>query len=116
MLVFDGRTDPSWSASIRSDELDLALLSPALASSAIAPLALDFTAAGKGGNANLRGKVKQGDQELELAPSVVSLQDQVLKVSPLLVKGLAAKRGWKAPPTSARKTSRNSISRWSHAI
>ena len=28
MLVFDGRTDPSWSASIRSDELDLALLSP----------------------------------------------------------------------------------------
>ncbi len=44
--------------------------------------------AGKGGNANLRGKVKQGDQELELAPSVVSLQDQVLKVSPLLVKGL----------------------------
>ncbi len=88
MLVFDGRTDPSWSASIRSDELDLALLSPALASSAIAPLALDFTAAGKGGNANLRGKVKQGDQALELAPSVVSLKDQVLKVSPLLVKGL----------------------------
>ncbi len=88
MLVFDGRTDPSWNASIRSDELDLSLLSPALASSAIAPLALDFTAAGKGGNANLRGKVKQGDQELELAPSVVSLQDQVLKVSPLLVKGL----------------------------
>jgi translocation and assembly module TamB len=61
---------------------------------------------GKGGNANLRGKVKQGDQELELAPSVVSLQDQVLKVSPLLVKGLVAKRAWRAPPISARKTSR----------
>ena len=70
------------------DELDLALLSPALASSAITPLSLDFTAAGKGGNATLRGKVKQGEQELELAPSVVSLQDQVLKVSPLLLKGL----------------------------
>ncbi|WP_251279461.1 hypothetical protein, partial [Enterobacter hormaechei] len=77
-LVFDGRTDPTWNATVRSDELDLSLLSPALANSAIAPLSLDFTAAGKGGNANLRGRVKQGDQELELAPSVVSLQDQVL--------------------------------------
>ncbi|MGM3213968.1 hypothetical protein ACS229_30055, partial [Klebsiella pneumoniae] len=56
--------------------------------SAIAPLALDFTASGKGGNANLHGRLKQGGQELELAPSVVSLQDQVLKVSPLVVKGL----------------------------
>ncbi|WP_251277091.1 hypothetical protein, partial [Enterobacter hormaechei] len=37
MLVFDGRTDPSWSATVRSDELDPALLSPALAGSAIAP-------------------------------------------------------------------------------
>lgn len=88
MLVFDGRTDPTWNATVRSDELDLALLSPALASADIAPLALDFTAAGKGGTANLHGRVKQGGQELELAPSVVSLQDQVLKVSPLVVKGL----------------------------
>ncbi|WP_313139522.1 translocation/assembly module TamB domain-containing protein [Stenotrophomonas sp.] len=88
MLVFDGRTDPTWSASVRSDELDLALLSPALAASAIAPLSLDFTAAGKGGQANLHGKLKQGAQEVELAPSVVSLQNQVLKVSPLVVKGL----------------------------
>ena len=88
MLVFDGRTDPTWNATVRSDELDLALLSPALATSGIAPLALDFTASGKGGNANLHGRVKQGEQELELAPSVVSLQDQVLKVSPLVVKGL----------------------------
>jgi len=86
MLVFDGRTDPTWSASVRSDELDLALLSPALAASAIAPLSLDFTATGKGGHANLHGRLKQGAQDLELAPSVVSLENQVLKVSPLVLK------------------------------
>lgn len=86
MLVFDGRTDPTWSASVRSDELDLRLLGPALADSTLEPLALDFSARGKGGRAELQGRAQLGDNVVELAPSRVHLEDQVLNVSPLVLK------------------------------
>ncbi|GAB3066964.1 translocation/assembly module TamB domain-containing protein [Stenotrophomonas tumulicola] len=85
-LVFDGRTDPTWNASVRSDALELALLGPALADSTIEPLTLDFTARGKGGSADLQGHLQTGEQVVELAPSKVKLEDQVLTVSPLVVK------------------------------
>jgi translocation and assembly module TamB len=86
-LVFDGRTDPVWKASARSRELDLALLVPGMDASASTPMALDVQADGKGGQANLRGTLKQGDIALELAPSKVGLADQVLTVAPLQLKG-----------------------------
>ena len=86
MLVFNGRTDPTWDASVRSDALELVLLAPALADSTIEPLTLDFTARGKGGNADLQGRLQTGEQIVELAPSKVKLEDQVLVVSPLVVK------------------------------
>ncbi len=86
MLTFDGRTDPSWGASVRSDELDLRLLGPALADSTIEPLSLDFTASGKGGRADLQGRAQMGENVVELAPSRVQLEDQVLNVSPLMLK------------------------------
>ena len=86
MLVFDGRTDPTWSASVRSDELDVRLLGPALADSTLEPLALDFSARGKGGRAELQGRAQLGDTVVELAPSRVHLEDQVLNVSPLVLK------------------------------
>jgi translocation and assembly module TamB len=84
-LVFEGRDAPVWKASARSKELDLALLVPGM--DAGTPLSLDFTADGKGGQANLRGRIQQGDLAVELAPSQVGLADQVLTVSPLVVKG-----------------------------
>ena len=86
MLVFDGRTDPTWSATARTDELDLRLLGPALAASTVEPLTLDVKATGKGGNADLQGTARMGDQVVELAPSKVQLEDQVLNVAPLVVK------------------------------
>src|SRR5690606_19105842 len=52
----------------------------------IEPLTLDFTARGKGGSADLRGHLQTGEQVVELAPSKVKLEDQVLTVSPLVVK------------------------------
>lgn len=86
-LVFDGRDAPVWKASARSKELDLALLVPGMDASTSMPLSLDFQATGKGGQANLQGRIQQGDLAVELAPSNVGLADQVLTVSPLVVKG-----------------------------
>lgn len=88
-LIFDGRDEPVWKASARSKELDLALLVPGMdaSTSTSTPLSLDFQATGKGGQANLQGRIQQGDLAVELAPSNVGLADQVLTVSPLVVKG-----------------------------
>ena len=86
-LVFEGRDEPVWKASARSKELDLALLVPGMDASTSTPLSLDFQANGKGGQANLQGRIQQGDLAVELAPSRVGLADQVLTVSPLVVKG-----------------------------
>ena len=86
-LIFDGRDEPVWKASARSKELVLALLVPGMDASTSTPLSLDFQATGKGGQANLQGRIQQGDLAVELAPSNVGLADQVLTVSPLVVKG-----------------------------
>lgn len=86
MLVFDGRTDPTWKASVRTDALDVRLLNPALAASTLEPMTLELSAGGKGGNAQLQGRAQLGGQVVELAPSKVQLADQVLNVSPLAVK------------------------------
>ena len=85
-VVFDGRTDPVWTASARTRELDLSLLVPGMDAGTSTPMALDFKADGKGGQANLQGSFKQGDIAVELAPSKVGLADQVLTVAPLQVK------------------------------
>jgi len=85
-VVFDGRTDPVWTASARTRELDLSLLVPGMDARTSTPMALDFKADGKGGQANLQGSFKQGDIAVELAPSKVGLADQVLTVAPLQVK------------------------------
>ncbi|MPS36968.1 MAG: translocation/assembly module TamB, partial [Stenotrophomonas sp.] len=71
----------------RSEELDLGQLVPAqYLAQAPAPLALDFNARGRGGSARLQGRVRQGDQELVLAPSSVVIDNQVLTVSPLVAE------------------------------
>lgn len=86
-LVLDGRNDPVWKLAARSEELDLGQLVPAqFMAEAPAPLALDFTARGRGGNAQLQGRVRQGEQELVLAPSNVSIDNQVLTVAPLVAE------------------------------
>ena len=91
-LVFDGRQDPTWQLSARSEQLDLGQLVPAqYMAQAPEPLVLDFTARGRGGNAQLRGRVRQGDRELVLAPSNLALDNQVLTASPLVVEAFGGR-------------------------
>ncbi len=84
-LVFTGREDPVWELMARSEELDLALLLPPGEAAAGEPLAFDFSAGGKGGDARLQGSLRRGELEVSLEPSRVKLQDQVLTVAPLVV-------------------------------
>ncbi len=86
-LVLDGRANPIWHVAARSEELELGQLVPAqfLAEPPEA-LALDFTAHGRGGQVQLQGRVRQGEQELVLAPSNVAIEKQVLTVSPLVAE------------------------------
>ncbi|PTN56507.1 pathogenicity protein [Stenotrophomonas panacihumi] len=86
--VFTGKEDPRWSLQADADELDTALLMGAAGVTDPAPaqpISLTLDASGKGGNAQLKGRVKQGDQEIVLQPSNVALKDQVLTVAPLEV-------------------------------
>ncbi|KRG63275.1 pathogenicity protein [Stenotrophomonas humi] len=86
-LILDGRDNPVWNIAARSEELDLGQLVPAqFMAEAPAPLALDFTARGRGGQAQLQGRVRQGEQELVLAPSNVAIDKQVLTVAPLVAE------------------------------
>jgi translocation and assembly module TamB len=86
-LVFDGRDDPVWNLTARSEQLEIGQLVPApFLAQAPAPLALDFTARGRGGKAQLRGRVRQGENELVLAPSNVAIENQVLTVAPLVAE------------------------------
>nr|WP_283254843.1 translocation/assembly module TamB domain-containing protein [Luteimonas galliterrae] len=88
MLTFTGKEDPVWHFSAKTEALDLALLLPPEEGAAAAepqPLSFDLTADGKGGSAQLRGTVAQGDMAVTLQPSKVKLDDQVLTVAPLVV-------------------------------
>ncbi len=86
-LILDGRNDPVWNVAARSEQLDLGQLVPAqFLAEAPAALALDFTARGRGGKAQLQGRARQGENELVLAPSNVAIENQVLTVSPLVAE------------------------------
>ncbi len=99
MLTFTGKQDPVWHFSAKTEALDLALLLPpeeGAAATEPQPLSFDLTADGKGGSAQLRGTVAQGDMAVTLQPSNVKLDDQVLTVAPLVVDaydGRATLRG-----------------------
>jgi len=87
-LVFTGKEDPRWRLQADADELDTALLMGAAGITDPAPaqpISLTLDASGKGGNAQLKGRVKQGEQEIVLQPSNIALKDQVLTVAPLEV-------------------------------
>ncbi len=86
-FILDGRSDPVWNMSARSEQMDIGQLVPAqFLAEAPAPLALDFTARGRGGQARLQGRVRQGENELVLAPSNVAIDKQVLTVAPLVAE------------------------------
>lgn len=73
---------PRWTFRANSEAFDPALLTGVEAGE---PIALQLQADGVGGSARLRGRVAQGDMVATLQPSNVQLEDQVLRVQPLVV-------------------------------
>lgn len=95
-LTLRGKDDPRWQLKARSDALDIGLLTSPQAKPSDTPMALRFEAEGVGGRADLSGEFRQGDLDLKVLPSKLSLKDQVLDVQPLalqLFDGTATLRG-----------------------
>lgn len=95
-LTLRGKDDPNWKLHARSDALDIGLLTSPQATPSETPMALRFDAAGVGGNADLDGEFRQGDLDIKVLPSKLSLKNQVLDVQPLalqLFDGTATLRG-----------------------
>lgn len=83
-LTLRGDKDaPRWQLRAHSDALDLALLSGS--GDASEPLAIDLTADGRGGHADVRGSVAQGTFKAVLQPSKLSLEDRLLRAQPLVL-------------------------------
>nr|MDQ3056202.1 translocation/assembly module TamB [Pseudomonadota bacterium] len=74
--------NPRWTLRANSDAFDPTLLT---GDDAGDPIALDVQASGIGGRARLQGRVAQGDLAATIQSSNVELEDQVLRVQPLIV-------------------------------
>ncbi|WP_449653795.1 translocation/assembly module TamB domain-containing protein [Thermomonas sp.] len=81
-----GKEVPRWQLRADSSALDLGLLTGSEAPST--PLAFALQGGGVGGEATLRGSIQQGAFSATLQPSKISLNDQVLRVQPLVVDTL----------------------------
>lgn len=82
-LTLRGKDSPRWQLRADSTALDIGLLSGSDVAST--PIAFDLRGEGIAGEANLAGKIKQGDFSAVLQPSKISIADQVLRVHPLVV-------------------------------
>ena len=91
MVILTGREQPVWRAFVRGDQLAVGDLIPG--APAGAPLSLSFAARGEGGRAQLRGRVQQGGQEIVVTPSTVVLDNQVLRLEPLLLQAYGGSIG-----------------------
>ncbi len=82
-LTLRGKDSPRWQLRADSSALDIGLLTGS--GGASTPIAFDLRGDGVAGDATLRGNIKQGDFSATLQPSKLSLEDQVLRVHPLVV-------------------------------
>ncbi|MEP6633959.1 MAG: translocation/assembly module TamB, partial [Luteimonas sp.] len=90
----DAKDAPRWTLRAQSTALDIGLLTNSDKSSE--PLAFDLHADGTGGVARLQGKASQGTFAVDILPSNVRLNEQVLDVQPLTLRifdGTAMLRG-----------------------
>ncbi len=78
-----GKDVPRWQLRADSTALDIGLLTGNDAAST--PIAFDLRGDGVAGDANLQGKIRQGDFSAILQPSKISLADQILRLHPLVV-------------------------------
>jgi translocation and assembly module TamB len=84
-LTLRGADTPRWRLQARSEEFDPALLAGDAPST---PLAFTLDANGRGGDARLHGRVARGDVVVDVRPSRVVLEEQVLSLRPLLLDTL----------------------------
>ncbi|HSM12284.1 MAG TPA: translocation/assembly module TamB domain-containing protein, partial [Lysobacter sp.] len=95
-LTLGGQDVPRWRLDATADALDLGLLTGGTQPPAQDPIVARLRARGVGGNANVQGEFAQGDLTIEVLPSKLRLEDQVLEVQPLalaLLDGTATLRG-----------------------
>ncbi|MGH8032148.1 MAG: translocation/assembly module TamB domain-containing protein, partial [Luteimonas sp.] len=87
-ITLHGTDTPRWTLKADSAALDAGLLAGLAPST---PLTFDITASGVGGEANLRGKLTQGDLRVVLQPSVLKLDNQAIELKPLLIDTLGGR-------------------------
>ena len=93
-LHVQGETRPRWRFEANSDALTLAALLGN--EDDAAPYAFDLRAVGVGGQANVQGRIEQAEFSAKVLPSKVSIEGQVLVLSPLSIEylgGTIAARG-----------------------
>ena len=83
-LRLRGGENPSWTLRADAKGLDPALLAGGEPSPA--PLVIALQADGRGGDARLQGRLRQGDFDARILPSRIRLDDQVLAFDPLALE------------------------------
>ncbi len=87
---------PQWQLRARAGAIDIGLLTDPQAAPAETPLALQLQVDGVGGDARLRGEVRQGEFSAKVLNSRLRVEDQVLDLDPLrleLLDGTVVARG-----------------------
>lgn len=84
MAILTGRKDPTWRAYASGDRLQVGDWLPGAQPGA--PLSLSFTGRGRGDQAQVQGRIQQGDKDVVLVPSSFVLDDQVLHLQPLVLQ------------------------------
>ncbi|MGY0557468.1 translocation/assembly module TamB domain-containing protein [Lysobacter sp. A421] len=87
---------PRWQLRANAEALDIGLLTGSDVAPSPTPLAFQFQADGVGGDARLRGELRQGDFQARVVNSRLHVQDQVLQLNPLrlqLLGGAVTARG-----------------------
>ena len=82
-LKLEGEAQPRWRFEAGSEALSLAALLGN--DDASAPYAFDVRANGVGGQANVQGRIAQGEFVAKILPSKIAVEKQILTLSPLTV-------------------------------
>lgn len=95
-LTLRGQEDPRWQLQAQVDALDPGLLTGGTQPPAPHPIIAQLQASGVAGRAQLQGSFTRGDLQVDVRPSELHLEEQVLTVEPLaleLLGGTATLRG-----------------------
>lgn len=95
-LTLRGQENPRWELRAQADALDPGLLTGGTQPPVPDPIVAQLQANGVGGRAQLQGSFTRGDVQVDVRPSQLHLEEQVLAVEPLaleLLGGSASLRG-----------------------